>query len=119
MKNILYTIILSFLFSFSVFGEWTQVSTSQEHERYDGVFVDFETIKIKDGFVYFWLMASSEENKRPLKKNKPQSTKTFVKGDCDFFRTKYMSITFYDQPMGRGGCDSNSRRDGNNKNGGR
>ncbi len=48
MKNIFYTIILSFSFSFSVFAEWTLLEEKEEGK----IFVDFDKIERNDGRIY-------------------------------------------------------------------
>ena len=98
MKNILYTIILSLLFSSSAFAEWTEVSKNVDGSTY---YVDFENIKKHGGYVYFWYLRDY------LKPNKfgDLSSKVYVQGDCKLFRWKGLSGSFHKEPMGGGTGD--------------
>ena len=53
MKKILYTIILSFLFSSSVFAEWKHFN--------DDLFIDYSSIKKNDGMFYIWSLINVKE----------------------------------------------------------
>ena len=95
MKNILYTIILSLLFSSSAFAEWTKVNTNVRGDIY---YVDFERIRKHDGYVYYWTLAD-------YSKPSPYgdlSSKVYEQVDCKLFRSKYISSSYYTQPMGKG-----------------
>ena len=65
-------------------------------------YVDFETIRKVDGFVYYWTLVDFL---------KPTdygylSSKTYKEGDCKLFRTKSLSYSFHKEPMGGGTGES-------------
>ena len=101
MKNILYTIILSFLFSFSVFAEWTYIT---KNINGDTIYVDFDRIRKHDGYVYWWEMF---DYLKPTELG-VLSSKAYNQGDCKLFRVKYLSYSHHNEPMGGGTGDSNS-----------
>ena len=95
------TLILTTLIFFSVmfspstsFAEWTGVSESVGATFY----VDFERIRKHDGYVYWWDLVDF------LKPNEfgTLSTKIYIQGDCKKFRYKYLSFSYYKEPMGGG-----------------
>jgi hypothetical protein len=50
MKNILYTIILSFIFSSGVFADWTYMTS---HDGVDA-YLDFDAVERNNGLIYIW-----------------------------------------------------------------
>ena len=64
-------------------------------------YVDFETIRKHDGYVYWWELGDY------LKPNKYGifSAKVYNQGDCKLFRVKRLSFSFHKEPMGRGTGD--------------
>ena len=94
MKNILYTIILSFLFSSPSYGEWTKVAGNLDVTAY----VDFDKIRKHNGSVYFWDLY---DYTKPSP-NGMMSTIRYIEGDCIKFRLKILSDRYYKEPMGLG-----------------
>ena len=95
MKNILYTIILSFLFSSSVSADWTKVSTNTMGDIY---YLDFERIRKHDGYVYYWRLT---DYLKPTPYG-DLSSKGYKQADCKLFRSRFIRISFHTQPMGKG-----------------
>ena len=91
-RNFLVIICLSVLVPSVCFGEWSKVGEGE-----DGfvLYVDYERIKKKGRFVYFWRLIDYEELKK--------SSVGFYKLDCDdLFRTQLMRKMLYEERMGKG-----------------
>jgi len=92
---LLATLVFSVMFSSASFAGWTKVS-----QNVDGVsfYVDFERIRKHGGYVYYWFLTDY------LKPN-PEgdlSDKTYSEGDCDKFRSKWLSLHWHKGPRGTG-----------------
>ncbi|MDC1429749.1 hypothetical protein N8199_07615 [Emcibacteraceae bacterium] len=107
MKKILlsFTIIFSTMFTSVSFAEWTKVFKNGSGVEF---FVDFDTIRYNDEFVYSWQLVNYLE---PLEKERidfwnvpfdPLSWKTYYKYDCKSFGLQDLSHTFYQLPYGEG-----------------
>tara|TARA_Y100001936_G_scaffold32258_1_gene30238 strand:+ start:171 stop:464 length:294 start_codon:yes stop_codon:yes gene_type:complete len=61
-------------------------------------YVDFDRIRKHGGYVYFWRLLDrlTPNDKGTL------SSKSYYQGDCKLFRFKYLSISIYKEPMGKG-----------------
>ena len=83
------------MFSSTSFAEWTQLGVSKSGDTY---YLDFESIRKVDGFIYFWSLTDF------LKPDEwgDLSYKTYLQGDCKLFRIKYLSFSYHKQPMGGG-----------------
>ena len=84
------------MFSSPSYAEWR--FTDRSVENGDEHFVDFESIRKKDGYVYYWNLNNYGE---------PDdwgnvSNKIYFQGDCSLMRNKALSIHFHKQPMGWG-----------------
>ena len=103
MKKLLtLTVILySLIFSSVSFGEWTKVGESVVGGT---LYVDFERIRIHNGYRYFWDLL---DNLEPSKYG-TLSTKTYRQADCKEFKMKYLQFVFYEQPMGEGSGESST-----------
>ena len=95
MKSLLTILALMFtmMFSSASYAEWTKVGTVDGHT----VYVDFESVRKHDGYVYFWDLI---DLLKPLKSG-VFSGKTYSQGDCKFFRYKKLSQVLHKQAMGR------------------
>ena len=93
MKKLL-VLVFSILLSFNSYGEWTKISGHSLASFY----VDLETIKARDGNVYWWSLSDW------VKPNSGgyMSAKFFFQGDCGLNRYKFLSGIFYQQSMGKG-----------------
>ena len=98
MKKLLLIFALLFSAAMSsspVRAEWTRVS---ENEFGTIFYVDFERIRKHDGYVYYWELIN-------LLKPGPNgvlSAKTYIQCDCKLFSFKTLSISSYEEPMGKG-----------------
>ena len=72
-------------------------------------YIETETIRKGDGFVYYWTMMDFLES--PYKSGN-LSVKTYEKGDCESDRFQRLAYVFYKENMGRGTTDY---QDSNNK----
>ena len=97
MRNllILFTLILTVMFSSTSYAEWTKVTA---HVNGNTFYVDLERIRKHGGYVYFWGL---------MDRLKPSpsgdwSGKTYFQGDCKLFRLKTLSSFFHKEPMGGG-----------------
>jgi len=97
MKNILYTITLSFLFSFSVFAEWSKIAEIEEGVLY----VDTDTIERNNGRIYIWSLSDFKINYELLG---ALSLTTLIEFDCNNIpkRHRVISINSYSGNMGEG-----------------
>ena len=107
MKKI--TLIFTLLFSTVMFSspsyaeyfsspshaEWTKVNKDADGNTN---YVDFESIRKKDGYVYWWILS---DILKPTMQGH-LSSKTYNQGDCKLFRVKYLSWIFYLKSMGGG-----------------
>jgi hypothetical protein len=105
MKKIILILLFStVMFSSPSWAEWFSSTSDAEwtkvNKDVDGNtnYVDFEKIRQKDGYVYWWIL--SDILKPTLQGN--LSSKTYNQGDCKLFRVKYLSWIFYRKPMGGG-----------------
>ena len=94
MKKLL-ALLFSILISFNSYGEWTETSKTINGTI---IYVDFERIRKQGGFVYYWAI-----------KNYPEpspygdlSSKVYYQVDCELFRYKYLSDSYYKKLMGKG-----------------
>ena len=97
-----YTLILIFLFSLMFsspsYSEWTKIGKGGgSGNRGVNFYVDYETIRKVDGYVYFWRM---KDRSKPKYGN--LSSKVHVQGDCKLFRIKRLSFSYHKEPMGGG-----------------
>jgi hypothetical protein len=97
MKTLIIFLALTFsvMFSSSSYAGWTEVSKSVDGDTY---YVDFERIRKNDGYVYWWDLA---DYLKPSPTGK-LSGRSYNQGDCKLFRYKYLSDSYYIEPMGRG-----------------
>jgi hypothetical protein len=82
-------------FSSTSHAEWTKVNKDADGNTN---YIDFESIRIKDGYVYWWILS---DILKPTMQGH-LSSKTYNQGDCKLFRVKYLSWIFYLKPMGGG-----------------
>ena len=82
-------------FSSPSHAEWTKVNKDADGNTN---YVDFESIRKKDGYVYWWILS---DILKPTMQGH-LSSKTYNQGDCKLFRVKYLSWIFYLKPMGSG-----------------
>ena len=97
MKNILYTIILSFLFSsVCLADEWLELAKNQQGDTF---WFDPYSIQTKNGLVYIWEMTNYYQ-----RTNGFLSSKSLREYDCNSIPKKYrtLSIDFYRGPMATG-----------------
>ena len=94
------TFLLSLIFSSPSYSEWIETYSSADGDIF---YVDFETIRKVDGYVYYWMLANFLN---PRLGN--MSSKVYSQGDCKLFRIKVLSFSFHKEPMGGGTGDSNS-----------
>tara|TARA_Y100000590_G_scaffold267581_1_gene300489 strand:+ start:146 stop:526 length:381 start_codon:yes stop_codon:yes gene_type:complete len=92
MKNILYTIILSFLFSFSVFGEWTKMNENED----GSIFFDYDSVERDNSRAYIWYLVD-------LKVKDERNVLSFTalyEFDCDIpKRSRVISMNTYSGNM--------------------
>ena len=97
--TLILTFLLSLMFSSPSYSEWTRIGEGTDsHNRGDIFYVDFETIRKVDEYVYWW---SLTDYLKPTESGR-LSYKTHFQGDCKLFRFKRLSYSFHDTPMGRG-----------------
>ena len=87
MKKIL-LLLFSLILSFNSYGEWTNVLPGNNASLY----IDFNTLKERDGYIYWWYMDSWSEG----------SEKTYAQGDCNLKGFKVNKRVKFSLPMGEG-----------------
>ena len=91
MKKLL-LLLFSMLISFNSFAEWTPVDTNDDVTT----FIDFNTIKKHNEFIYWWNMVEYEKESTTGK-----SAKFYVQGDCGISQTKILTLIAYNESMGK------------------
>ena len=76
-------------------GNWKKLT---ENDSGDSFYLDFETIRKQDGYVYWWELTDLL---------KPTTTgvlsyKSYNQGDCGFNKMRELSGFIHKEPMGRG-----------------
>jgi len=89
MKKLL-ILLFSILISFNSYGEYTELGKADDGG--DTHYMNFDTIKERDGYVYWWHMTSNADD----------SSQTYFQGDCDLTRVKVLQGVFSDKPMSQG-----------------
>ena len=89
MKKIL-LLITSLLITVNVDAEWTNVLPGNNAS----LFIDFETLEEKEGFIYWWYMDTWSTG----------SEKTYAQGDCNQKGFKVNKRIRFSFPMGDGEC---------------
>ena len=89
------------MFSSPSFAEWTKVTEGVD-ERI--CYVDFERIRKRDGYVYYWELGDY------LKPNKHGilSVRAYAQGDCKLFRVKHLSFSLYKEQLGGGTANNHN-----------
>jgi hypothetical protein len=95
MKKLL-VLLFSILISFNSYGEWVKVTESIDSNVF---YVETNTIREKNGYVYFWNMTDFFERSN---NSEMMSSKLYVKLDCDIYRYQDLAFTSYSQSMGNG-----------------
>ena len=90
------------MFTLSSHAKWTKVSQGLVKIEY----IDFEKIKRRDGYVYFWQL---QDYLKPTKYG-ILSSKIYNQGDCKLIRYKNLSFVVHKQSMGRGWWRTSPRR---------
>ena len=105
MKSLItiFTLVFTVMFSSTSFAEWTEIGKNVDGDTF---YVDFERIRKHDGYVYFWRL---RDYLKP-DKHGDLSSKVYQQGDCNLFRYKYLSDSYYTQPMGKGTTSSSSNK---------
>ena len=82
-----------FSFSFNSYGEWTELG-----EEDDGIYyIDLDTIKEHDGYVYWWNMINLSKPDDGM-----MSVRAYFQGDCGITRAKFLTAIASTKPMGEG-----------------
>jgi len=95
MKKLIFTLLFTTLvFSSPTYAGWMEIIKGNGITFY----VDFDTIKKHDGYVYYWELGDY------LKPNEfgDLSAKIYREVDCKLFRFKVLGDSYYTEPMGRG-----------------
>ena len=107
------TLTLSLMFSAGSWAEWTEVGeqasgtnsfvdNNGKKRTYTNAgskeYLDFDKIRKHDGYVSFWILTDHFEPDLLGTK----SSKSYVVVDCQAFRSMYLHVIDYKQPMGEG-----------------
>ena len=77
------------------YAEWTKVDETVDG---DSFYIDFERVRKHGGYVYYWVL---HDYLKP-NKNRVFSRKDYIQMDCGRFGVKFLSIIYYELPMGEG-----------------
>jgi hypothetical protein len=94
-KLLILTTFLSLIMTSMAHAKWTKVAENVNGYTY---YVDLEGIKKHDGKVSFWELA---DYLKPTKYG-VLSHKSYIEAECDRFRYRDLSATYYKSPMGEG-----------------
>ncbi len=83
------------MLSFNSYGEWT---LTYKWDNGDSAYVDLETIKEINGYVYWWELKNFPSGE--LEGGK--SIMIYSQGDCEMSRYKALSMTLFKKSMGQG-----------------
>ena len=106
MKNLLLIFTLLFtsvFFSSPSYAGWTKLGENVDGDTY---YIDYESIRKHDGFVYFWRLS---DYLKPTKYG-DLSSKVYRQVDCKLFRFKVLSDSYHTQPMGMGTPSTSSNK---------
>ena len=96
MKKLL-ILLFSILISFNSFGEWMLISTSNvDNSKF---YVDTETIKERDSFLYVWEL---DDYSLPLSDTSVLSVISLKEIDCTAMKMRNVVIHYYEKNMGKG-----------------
>ena len=98
MKKIILIFVILFstlMLSSNSYSGWEKVSEGSNGNSY---YVDYDRVKIIDGYVYFWTLTDliKPDNDGDL------SYQIYLQGDCKLFRVKGLTEWYFKEPMGRG-----------------
>ena len=85
-------------------GKWYMIVTNNSGNTF---YVDFDSIKKADGFVYFWML---KDLVKPTSRGIFSNTQ-YMESDCKLFRYKILSFSYYTEQMGLGTPTHTSNRD--------
>jgi len=88
------------MLSFNSYGEWTLYSEDETNES--NYFIDLESVKKQDKYIYWWMLVDfflPLEDELDVYEG-DMSAKSFVQGDCELNRTKFLSLYTFKKPMG-------------------
>lgn len=99
MRKVLLFLSLA-LMSLTSYSEWKLVTTNLEK----GVMfqVNTETIKSRNGYVYFWELWNFLKPEALPNGETVFSIKSFYQTDCDLLRTKTLSVSTFEKYGGKG-----------------
>ena len=96
MKKLL-ILLFSILISFNSYGEWTLISTGNvDNSKF---YVDTETIKERDSFLYVWEL---DDHSLPLSDTSVLSLIALREIDCTEMKMRSVVIHYYEKNMGEG-----------------
>ena len=93
MKKLL-IFLFSAMISFNSYANWELLVEDNVADGY----IDKETIKEKNGYVYFWVL----QNRHSPDNFGNMSVIAYHQGDCGIDRIKVLSLFFHTEPMGKG-----------------
>ena len=83
------------LFSSPSSAAWTEVA---DNLKGDIFYLDYDRIRKHGGYVYYWRLL---DYLQPTEYG-DLSSKVYEQGDCKLFRSKPLSYSYHDEPMGGG-----------------
>ena len=102
MKKLL-VLLFSILISLNSYGEWKKIT---ENFYGDSYYIDFDSIKARNGYVYYWGLSDYI-----TPNNGNMSSKIYYQVDCELDKYKFLSGTFYNESMGKGKSETSTPPD--------
>ena len=87
------TVLFLVILAPDCFAEWTIIKTDDNGSHY----LDFDSVRYKGSFVYFWKLRDYEKDIY-----EEMSSKVYIEGDCSLFRYRFLIDKYYTLPMGQG-----------------
>ena len=98
---ILITLISPMIIPSVAYSKWTEVAKSVAGDTF---YVDLERIRKHDGKVYYWTLGDYLKPET----NGVISAKIYAEAECDRFRYRWLSGTFFRGPMATGEVSSSN-----------
>ena len=88
---------------FTSFADWVKIAENINSDKY---FINFDKIREKNGFKYFWILSDLKN----ADSDGEISYLTYYQVDCGVFRYKWLKSHHYILPMGKGKISSSSNK---------
>ena len=98
MKTLTLILAISFstaMFSVPSYAEWSKIGESETGNMF---YLDYDSMRETDKFVYWWDLANYPERQE----RGELSFRSYNQGDCEIFRLKTLEYSFFDKKWAKG-----------------